>query len=153
MKAASLFGVLAVAHTLMLVGHSVPMSPWAPVAYLWQDLVVALVFGAIDHLIKRPRIEWTLYGILVLYCAINVPITRVLSSPLTWTMMRAARGPLSDSIRYYVSAQNIGAIVAVVVAAVVFPLVFHRMKFQLRPPIVLAAIIVTALGPLATAFV
>src|SRR5687768_9349439 len=101
MKAVCLFGVLAGAHLLMLAGRSIPLSPWTPFAYFWQDVLVALLFGAIDHFLMRhgitgARISWTLYGALVLYTALNVPIARILSSPLTWTMMRAARGPLSD---------------------------------------------------------
>jgi phosphoglycerol transferase MdoB-like AlkP superfamily enzyme len=151
MRAASLFGVLTVAHLLMLSGHSLPLSPWTPAAYFWQDLLIALLFAAIDHWIKRPRLSWILYALVVLYSAINVPIARVLSSPLTWTMMRAARGPLLDSIRYYLTLENIGAIVVVLVAAVVFPLLLNRLKFRFRPPIVLAAIILTALGPIASA--
>ena len=153
MKATSLFGVLTVAHLLMLAGHSVPVSPWTPAAYLWQDLLTALLFGAIDHTLKRPWVGWTIYAILILYSAINVPVARILSSPLTWTMMRAARGPLLDSIRYYVSLESIGSIVVVLISAVVFPLLLSRLKFQLRPSIVLAAIVVTAIGPIASAHV
>ena len=47
---------------------------------------------------SRPRLLWTLYGVLTLYAAMTVPVVRVLSSPLTWAMWRAARGPLADSI-------------------------------------------------------
>jgi len=151
MRAASLFGVLIVAHLLMLAGHSMPISLWTPAAYLWQDLLVSLLFAAVDHAIKRPKLGWILYAVLVLYSAINVPIARILSSPLTWTMMRAARGPLMDSIRYYLTLENIAAIVAVVTAAVVFPLLLYRLKFRLRPSIVVAAIVVTAIGPIASA--
>jgi hypothetical protein len=150
MRAASLFGVLTVAHLLMLAGHSMPMSLWTPAAYLWQDLLTSLLFAAVDHAMKRPKLGWMLYAALVLYSAINVPIARILSSPLTWTMMRAARGPLLDSIRYYLTLENIGAIMAVLTAAVVFPVVLHRLKFQLPPSIVVAAIVVTAIGPIAS---
>jgi hypothetical protein len=150
MKAVSLLGVLVVAHLLMLAGHSVPLSPWTPAAYFWQDLLIALVFGTVDHLAKRPALGWTLYAILVAYSAINVPIARILSSPLTWTMMRAARGPLSDSIRFYFTVQNVAAVLLVIAAGFLFPWLLSRKNYRVRPPLVLAATMVTALGPLAT---
>jgi len=87
MRAASLFGVLTVAHLLMLAGHSMPVSLWTPAAYVWQDLLMALLFAAVDHAMKRPKPAWALYAILALYSAVNVPIARILSSPLTWPMM------------------------------------------------------------------
>src|SRR5438045_2261331 len=46
---------------------------------------------------------WTAYGVTVLYVAINIPVLRALSTPLTWTMWRAARGPLADSARHHVN--------------------------------------------------
>src|SRR4026207_242403 len=55
MKAASLFGVLVVAHLLMLAGHPVQFSLWLPAAYFWQDLLIALLFGVADHVAGRPR--------------------------------------------------------------------------------------------------
>jgi lipoteichoic acid synthase len=151
MKAVSLFGVLAGAHLLMLAGRSVSFSPWTPFAYFWQDTLVALLFGALDHFLRRPRLAWALYGALVLYTAINVPIARVLSSPLTWPMMKAARGPLSDSIAYYLTPGNIGSIAAVVAMGVVFPLLLKKFGFAARPWMAIAGVIVTAVGPLATA--
>src|SRR5262245_9108635 len=122
MRAASLFATLALAHLLVLVGRSAPLSPWAPVAYLWQDLLVALLFGAIDILFRRSRLVWPLYGAIVLYAAINVPVTRILSSPLTLPMMRAARGPLADSISHYLTLESVGAILLVVAGGIAFPI-------------------------------
>ena len=40
---------------------------------------------------------------LALYAALNVPVTRALSSPLTVPMWRAAGGPLLDSITFYLT--------------------------------------------------
>jgi hypothetical protein len=150
MRATSLFGVLVVAHLLTLAGRSVPWSPWTPLAYLWQDLLIAIVFAVIDRSIKRPWLGWMLYAILAIYSAINVPIARILSSPLTLAMMRAARGPLLDSIRYYLTLENLGAILIVLASAVAFPLLLTRLKFQLRPPVILAALVVAAIGPMAS---
>jgi hypothetical protein len=146
MKAVCLFGVLVGAHLLMLIGHSVPWSAWSPFAYLWQDALIAVLFGGIDHFLKRPRLTWLLYGALVLYTALNVPIARILSSPLTWSMMRAARGPLSDSISYHLTVKNIGAIAGVVALGMLLPLGLKKFGFKARPWMAAAAVIWIAVG-------
>jgi hypothetical protein len=151
MKAISLFGVLAGAHLAMLAGHSVPWSAWSPFAYLWQDALVALLFGGIDHFLKRPRLAWGLYAALVLYTAINVPIARTLSSPLTWNMMRAAGGPLRDSISYSLTLPNIAAIAFVLALGVLLPLGFSKSRLQGRPWMAIAAVICVAIGVFASA--
>src|SRR5438445_8827551 len=46
------------------------------------------------------------YWVLAIYAAINVPVARALSTPLTWPMIRSARGPLADSILLYVTPTN-----------------------------------------------
>lgn len=149
MKAASLFLVLLVAHLLMIASRSVPVSIWTLPAYLWQDLLTALVFVVIERVVRQPRIVWTLYGLLVLYSAINVPIARVLSSPLTWSMMRAARGPLSDSITYYLTAPNVSSVLLVIAAGSLFPWILKRTKFQLSPTGAIIAGVLIVAGPFA----
>ena len=59
---------------------------------------------------------------------VNVPVTLVLSTPLTWTMMRAARGPLADAVLHYLTAGNLLALVAPVVLAVALPLMLRRRR-------------------------
>jgi phosphoglycerol transferase MdoB-like AlkP superfamily enzyme len=153
MKAISLFGVLACAHVLMLVGHSVPLSPWTPLVYFWQDVLVALLFGAFDHLSRYSKGTWALYAVLVAYAAINVPVARILSSPLTWNMMRAARGPLRDSILYYLTPENVGAIATVLIVALVLPWTLVKIKFRARLWIPIVASIFAVLGSIAAAHV
>src|SRR5690242_2518126 len=103
MKAVSLFGVFLVAKVLILSEHGVPLSVWTPLAFLWQDVLIALLFALVDHALRRrPRLGWGLYGLIALYTAVNVPIACLLASPLTWPMLRAARGTLADSILFYV---------------------------------------------------
>ena len=43
MRAASLLGVFALYKALVLAGRDVPPSALAPLAYLWQDVLVALL--------------------------------------------------------------------------------------------------------------
>ena len=120
-RSASLLAVLVVAKTLTLAAHGVPWSFAAPFAYFWQDVLAALVFFMLDLVLKRPWLAWVLYAITVGYVAINVPVTFVLSTPLTWTLIRAAGGPLSDSIGRYVTAVNLGAVAIVAAAGTIVP--------------------------------
>jgi arylsulfatase A-like enzyme len=127
MRAASLLGVFLVAKAAVLAGREVPLSPWTPVAYLWQDLGVVLLFGVLDRWARRPRVAWAVYGAVVLYTALNVPVARVLGTPLTWPLLRAARGPLADSIVTYVTWANAGFMALVLAAAVLSPLLVRRV--------------------------
>src|SRR5207248_4133552 len=113
MRAACLLGVFVVAKACTLAGRPVPLSVWTPVAYLWQDLLAVLVFGVADYLLRRPRLGWAAYAGVTLYAAVNVPVARALSTPLTWPLLRAARGPLWDSLAVYATGTNaaLGALV------------------------------------------
>ena len=102
-----LLAVLVIAKALTLPGRDVPLSAWSPFAYLWQDVLVALVFFVVDRGLKSPAVAWSVYALLAAYAAINVPVTRVLSTPMTWALARAARGPLSDSVFHYLTAANL----------------------------------------------
>ena len=127
MKAASLLAVFVFAKLLVLAGRDIPMSGWTPFAYFWQDLFVVLVFAGMDWLLRRwSWIGWTVYAVLVLYTAVNVPVACVLSTPLTWPILRAAGGPLADSIVYYVTWENMLRMALVLGLAISLP-------FFLRP--------------------
>jgi hypothetical protein len=102
--------VLVVAKAIMVAGHHVPLSAWTPFVYLWQDVLLALAFGVAGRLVRRPAIVWTAYALLTAYVAINVPVARELSSPLTLTMMRGARGPLADSIGHVLTVVNLAGV-------------------------------------------
>ncbi len=151
MKAASLFAVLVLARLLTLAGNPVPLSIWTPIAYLWQDLLVALIFAALDTLTGRCRAAWIAYAALVVYVALNVPITLVLSSPVTPAMLRAAGGPLRDSIQHHLTVANLSALVLVAAAGFLFPLLFMRMKLRAPQSMVLTAVLIVIAGPFAVA--
>jgi arylsulfatase A-like enzyme len=158
MKAASLFGVFVLAKVLILAESGVPISAWTPLAFLWQDALIALLFGAVDSALRRrPALGWGLYGLASLYTAVNVPVACLLASPLTWPMLRAARGTLADSIVFYLTAANLLRMAVVIAAAVVLPSAFRRLLFRIPPRWRLAGAAGIAvslpLGPLATAHV
>jgi Sulfatase len=118
MKALALFGVLVVAKLLVLAGRDLPWSVWLPFALFWQDALVALLFGVVDAVLRRrPAVVWILYCLIAGYAAVNVPITRILSSPLTWQMSQATGGALSDSIAHYFTLATFAQIAAVTLAA------------------------------------
>jgi len=148
LKALSLFGVLLLAHLMSLFGRHIPLSAWTPIAYFWQDMLVALVFAFVDFCTKRTRAGWVLYAAAVVYVAINVPVTRVLSTPLTLPMLRAARGPLSDSIAYYFTPLNVGAIVLVLASGVLFPVLLSRLKLRFTKLLFVVGAAIVAVGPL-----
>src|SRR5262245_48186500 len=109
MKAAGLFAVFLLGKLFVLWGRGLPLSPWMPIAYVWQDLALALAFAAFDKLSRRAALNWTIYTLLVTYAALNVPIARAIASPLTWPMLRAVSGTLADSILRYVTWHNLAA--------------------------------------------
>ncbi len=154
MKAASLLGVLVLSKLLVLTGRDIPLSLWTPLAYCWQDVLVALLFAAFDFATRRqPWFGWGVYGLLVLYIAINVPIACTLSTPLTWPLLRATSGTLADSIAHHVTLPNLLRLIVVLAAAALLP----ALLCQLRPHIskrsgialVVAAVICLPLGPVA----
>jgi lipoteichoic acid synthase len=148
-KAASLLLVLVLAKVAVLAGHHAPLSWWSPIAYLWQDALVVLLFAIIERLLgARRRVAWAIYAVLVVYVAINVPVGRVLSTPLTWSMWRAARGPLADSIWHYVTWQNVLWLTAVSIVAALAPLFFRRAP---QKPLLAALALLVGLGPPAAA--
>lgn len=144
MRAICLLAVLVIAHILSLAGRPVPLSAWTPIAYLWQDVLVALVFAGIDKLVRLKPLSWTLYAAIVFYAAVNVPVALTLSSPLTWAMIRAARGPLSDSILHELTFTNAAAAALVITCGIVFPFL---LKLRPRAAWIVPALAIVAAGP------
>lgn len=151
MRALCLFAVLTLARVLILAGRDIPLSLWTPLAFLWQDMLFSLGFAAFDLLLRRPKIAWGLYGVIVLYVALNVPLCCTLSTPLTWPLLRAARGTLADSIAYHVTAANVLRFLAVVVAAVLLPFGMRRPPRRWLVAAAIGGILLASLGRLATA--
>lgn len=151
MRPASLLLVFVLAKAAGLFGHQLPISAWSPIAYLWQDALVVLVFAAIDAgLGRRERVAWLTYAVLAFYTAANIPVVRVLSTPLTASMWRAARGTLADSIWLYATGTNVLLIVSVSAVACLAPLYVRRVpRLQIVAPLMACV----ALGPASVAHV
>src|SRR5262245_36150933 len=108
MRALALFAALVMAKLLSVAGRDLPLSMWTPLALFWQDALVALLFGAVDSAFRKvPAVGRCVLWLIMIYAAVNVALTRILSSPLTWQMARATGGALSDSIRHYLTVENL----------------------------------------------
>jgi hypothetical protein len=154
MRAMSLFLVFVTAKLLVLAGREVPLSPWAPLAYFWQDALIALVFAGVDWLLRRrPRIAWALYAAAAGYAALNVPLACLLSTPLTLPLLRATGGTISDSIAHHVTAANLLRVAVVLAVAALLPRLlrpaFARATPRLRIVLCVAAVLLIVLGPMA----
>jgi phosphoglycerol transferase MdoB-like AlkP superfamily enzyme len=149
-RALALFGVFVIAKLAALAGQPVRISLWTPIAYFWQDILVALTFSLLDFAIRRAWFGWTLYSAAAAYAAVNVPIARVLSSPLTWPMMGAAGGALSDSIRHHATPINLVLMALTAAAGIALPRIVRRLRVQNMIALIIPALIVVLLGPFAT---
>jgi arylsulfatase A-like enzyme len=155
MRSASLLVVLALAKALVLAGHDVAWSWWAPLAYFWQDVLVVLLFALLSVATQRlPWIARGVYGILVLYAVVNVPVAQLLSTPLTWMMLRATRSALSDSILHHINGPNLLRVGLVLAVAVVLPFALRRVRLKVSPRVSLVAVAaglaMVLVGPSAT---
>ena len=156
MRALSLFLVFVTAKLLVLAGREIPLSPWAPLAYFWQDALVALAFAGIEWLLRRwPRLAWALYALAVGYVALNVPLACLLSTPLTWPLLRATGGTIADSIGHHLTAANFLRVGIVLSVAALLPRLVRGaigcLSLRLRLVAGGAVILMLLLGPMAAA--
>ena len=150
MRALALFGVFVIAKLVILAGRPIQLSGWTPIAYFWQDLLVVLIFALLDRMVRRAWFGWALYGAAVAYVTINIGVERVLSSPLTWPMLGAAGGALSDSIKRHATPANFALMSVVVAASIAFPLLLRRARIRSRAALIMPAVLFVLIGPLAS---
>ncbi len=147
MKALSLLLVFVLAKLAILGGHSLPRSLWTLLAYFWQDVLVAVCFAALEWALPK-RLTGALYWTLAIYAAMNIPVGRAVSTPLTLAMLRAARGPLSDSFLLYITWQNVALVSLTLAAAAILPRLLRRAPLRVFAA---AALPVVVVGPIASA--
>lgn len=117
-----LFVVCCLARVLILTSRPVSLSPGGIVASFWQDALAAIALGALLGVL--PRLPWggkaaaaLVYGLASTLVALNVGVVRVLGSPISWPMLRAARGTLGDSITHHLTPGALLPPAAVLVVA------------------------------------
>jgi len=156
-RTVSLFALFVSAKGLLLLlrGREEMLSVWTPVAFLHQDVIALAVWGLLEVSLFRlgrwaNRSGWGLYGVAAAWTALNVPIARVLSTPLTPSLRQAAGGAIADSILHYATGVNLLALGIVVAVAVAAPLALRRIPTPRRRWLVvpvLGGFLVAALGP------
>lgn len=173
-RGAALAAVLVAAKVLLVAARVADgtgkalATPWLPAAFLYQDLLVAAGFAAVEFAVmaalrRRPRPRaWAdrtftvLYAGLAIYAGLNVPIARVASTPLTYSMLAATQAELKDSILPYVTPGNVGSLAALAVLAALLPRWMGRARLpdrRIAASAAAAAIAMTAFGPVARAHV
>ena len=150
MRALALLGVFILAKLIIMIGRPIELSGWTPIAYFWQDLLVAGVFALLDRAIRRDWFGWIVYGAAVVYVSINVPVALELSSPLTWPMLGAAGTALLDSIMHYATPRNLAAMCAVVAAGTALPFLLRRVSPKTGRSLIIPVLLFVLLGPIAT---
>lgn len=91
------------------------------------------------------RLAIVTYAGLAIYTAINVPVTRTMGTPLTYSILRAAGGALSDSLLIYLTPSNVFSTVAVLAMAAFAPIVGARFLSRHIAAVRLTAVIVSSL--------
>jgi len=121
-----LFAVLLLAKVVVIATGA--QVDWSALVFVWQDaglvLVFALVDRACDDWLRRPRLAWFVYFVVVAYTALNVGVVQVLSTPLTWNMVHATDAALADSITHHIGWTTLGLPLALCAVAVI-PLWFR----------------------------
>jgi lipoteichoic acid synthase len=160
-RALSLFMVFVAAKAALVAlriadgGAELFATPSVALVLLYQDAGIALAWAVLDatalyvftrHARAVNRSGWLVYALATLYVAVNVPIARVFSTPLTYSMLGATGGALLDSINAYLSAANGLATFAVVVVGLVAPRVFAGAISTRRTAASALALSVVALG-------
>jgi glucan phosphoethanolaminetransferase (alkaline phosphatase superfamily) len=149
----SLLGVFVLAKALVLWDRDLAWSRWTPLAYLWQDLLVVGIYAVFDWTIWPAWVSWAVYCAIVFYAAINVPVARVLSTPLTFPMLRAASGTLGDSIFFYLTWPNIFRMTSIIASAVFLAIALRGICLgpQAKAVALLIITCIVLLGPHASA--
>lgn len=91
------------------------------------------------------RLAISTYAALAIYTASNVSVARTMGTPLTYSILRAAGGALSDSLLIYLTPSNVLATVAVLAVAVLTPVLGARLFSQHVAKVRVIAVIVSSL--------
>lgn len=146
MRAGGLAATLLMAKAFALAGHVTPSSLLPVIAYLWQDIAVALVFWAIDTSLRRPRWLWIPYAVISAWVVINIPVVATLGSPLTPTMIRAAGAALGNSMQSALTLPVLLKMCVVTAVAVTAPRLLRGVPRNIRLLTVPSALLIAAAG-------
>jgi glucan phosphoethanolaminetransferase (alkaline phosphatase superfamily) len=146
LRAGGLAATLLLAKTFALAGYVTQFSLLSVIAYVWQDIAVAIAFWAIDASLRRPRWLWIPYTVIAASVVINIPVIATLGSPLTPTMIRAAGAALGNSMQSALTLPVLVEMCAVTAVAVAAPRLLRGLPHTLRQLTVPAALLLAAAG-------
>src|SRR5262245_59716151 len=109
------------------------LSPWIPFALVYEDLVLAAGFAAFSA-VARGRAAWAValvYGVACAWTAGNIPVARVMSTPMTFSFLHATGGALGDSIKRYVTPTNVALPLLAGILALFLPMRLARWSDRL----------------------
>ncbi len=161
--------VVAVSAKLALLGLRVVddgrtgiVGGWGALALVTEDLRLATVFAlfvAVAGRARGPRGERLAGGavaavfvVLTVWIAINVPIARLLSLPLTYGFLHATGSALGDSIARYATLPNLGLPLALIAGGLAFARWARPRVAPGRRPLLAIGLVTAgllALGPVA----
>jgi len=153
MTGLSLFLVFVLAKAFSLWGHVAHVTLWSSIAWFWQDALAAVAYAAIGQVTRGSwKYPWrAFYWLLVAWAAINIPVARAVFTPLTPPMLRAAGGPLADSIRLYITPANVALMFTVILSAFLLPQLLQRLPSTAPKWAAVSAVAMIAAGPTASA--
>jgi arylsulfatase A-like enzyme len=139
-------------------------SWWTPFVFTFQDVWVATLYASFEagasflgerlgklRALLTQVIPWSVYAVVAAYTAINVPVARVFSTPLTYALVAATGGALSDSIRLYLTPLNIASVLLPLVFAALAPRLLQRVEPRFAVVIAaMLALLALLLGPMGT---
>ncbi|MEO5768648.1 MAG: sulfatase [Polyangia bacterium] len=142
--------------------HIAISGGWGAIALVTEDLRLTTAFAALVAVAGLPAgpagrrlAEATvgcLFVVLTIWMAVNVPIARLLSIPLTYGFLHATGSALGDSVARYATPANIGLPVGLIGGGLAFARLV-RPRLDPAPPVLigvaLAAAALLALGPAA----
>ena len=156
MRGFALFIVLIAAKLAAIWSHDVPAwSPWSLVAFAWHEALIGLGLAGLEGLAQSrwrlsawmPAVTSVAYWATVAWAAVNIPVVRVLGTPLTWPMLQATGGALADSLRLHVTPANLLLMTGTIASAALLPRVVSRLGRTTRRGILFAALALSAIGP------
>ena len=143
-------------------GRTGVSGAWGVLAVVSEDLRLATLFAAVVALAGVARGRRTerlaavavggLFAVLTIWVAANVPIARLLSTPLTYGFLHATGSALGDSIARYATVPNVGLPLALIAGGLAFARwVRPRVTPGRKTAVVVTAVtaVLLALGPLA----
>lgn len=151
MRGFALFIVL-IAAKLAAMWHGLPAwSLWTLVAFTWHEALIGLGVAALDGVGRSRslvmRIAAVVYWSLAVWAAIDIPVGRVLGTPITLPMLQATGGALADSLRLHLTAANLLLVTGTIASAAWLPRTLSRLRHAPRRAIGGAAIALSAIGP------